>query len=363
MEHRHLVTRGPLPPSVPGIKLHELIDVSTWKPMYDLSWHEKWVMQEGQPPRRPRRDPRDDQEFLVRTDVPADRLSQAPVPGQTIRYIDVTCALLPGWKGHIHANEFERPFTPEPSFKSVQFSDEPGWVPPPETGCIPSSLLCGLPSFWRRTRSRKDKSISPPHAMVSASSSRQSLPDPGLLLQPRISTPSLARRPSTTELPASSTHSAAHEASSDTNSDSDEEEELIPPVPPLAPPVSDDQIENLRPLTVDDVFHGIFNALHRRVWYEEYRRWPDAKLFMVNSCFRRRCNRLSGKDSTLLKAMEGTGIVKGDLLVDEVMFDGLIPTKVDGKGGLEVELITRLPTERELAWYNDTRVMYPRDLQ
>jgi hypothetical protein len=41
-----------------------------------------------------------------------------------------------------------------------------------------------------------------------------------------------------------------------------------------------------------------------------------------------------------------------DWLVDEHMFDGLVVTKVDGKGGIEAELLTRKPTIAELAWYN-----------
>jgi hypothetical protein len=73
------------------------------------------------------------------------------------------------------------------------------------------------------------------------------------------------------------------------------------------------------------------------------------QVILEDTSRRRRLRSLSGQVQTqhLMRRY-----LRVDWLVDEHMFDGLVVTKVDGKGGMEVEHLTRKPTIAELSWYD-----------
>jgi hypothetical protein len=118
----------------------------------------------------------------------------------------------------------------------------------------------------------------------------------------------------------------------------------------LLPPVADADIPSLCSLTVGDILRAIFDALQDTMSIQSTLEHRDIEQVILKDTSRRRKLRsLSGQVQTqhLMRRF-----MRVDWLVDEHMFDGPVVTKVDGKGGMKAELITRMPTVAELSWYD-----------
>jgi hypothetical protein len=132
----------------------------------------------------------------------------------------------------------------------------------------------------------------------------------------------------------------------DAASSSDEK----PVAQPLLPPVADANIPSLRLLTVRDVLRAIFDALQETMSIQSTHEHRDIEQVILEDTSRRRKLRsLNGQIQTqhLMRRL-----MRVHWLVDGYMFDGLVVTKVDGKGGMEAELLTQKPTIAELSWYD-----------
>jgi hypothetical protein len=121
---------------------------------------------------------------------------------------------------------------------------------------------------------------------------------------------------------------------------------------PLGPPVPDDEIASLPDLTVSDVFRGLYIALYERFDIGPfYRKWDDHEQRLMHDVSSRRFRRPQDKRTS--NKIRDRNYCLVDRLIDDVMFDGFIPVKTDGRGGLELELVLREPSENELQWLDD----------
>jgi hypothetical protein len=291
-----------LPTPVQDVVLHDLLLPGSGNLIFDFSLYVKRFLRVKSDATNVLDNDGDEQAQLE--DMPAEGLAHLASPiTQTdipIRYVEVTCALLPGWKVHINEHSLSE-MQRRPPF----FPPTPPRPPPPafdDMDAIPKTSLFCIPLSWGRK-------------------------SPGA--------------------------SKIKQQSSSPDKKDEEKPDELPAVPDLAPPVLDDEIELLRPITINDLFQGLYYRLQEPIPGREMSRWPFDKQMVTQQCFGRRSRRHHTRDVATKEELETWGVLRVDLLLEDIMFDGFIPTKLDGRGGVELELLTRSPTEPELSWFDD----------
>jgi hypothetical protein len=269
-------------------------------PMIDLSFHQRIFMQEDSINSRPH------DEHLKAVHIPDEDLERgiyAEEQDHEIRYIEIKCALIPGWRAKINEQSLRagtpRPPSPKtPVFVSVEHFGQLEF--PKSVNNDPShkaGLLCGL---------------LPRRLLGSSRGSSKSL----------LSSRKEKKKTSTIS------DTASHDSKSRPPSPD-------PPVPSpgLMPPVPDDEIETLKALNVGDVFTGLWNAMHETLSEEAYAPYTPEQRAKFNKLQFRRARRAKNLEPRKKRALENAGVIYADLLVDEVMLDGFIVTDVDRRGG------------------------------
>jgi hypothetical protein len=321
------------PPMDSSIALHRLLDGSLPKMIFDLSFFEE----------RPLREGADDVYALV--SLPEDELD-ALAADVDVKYIDVTSAHIPGWKAHIWSTktvstssaswgleeEHYPPFIQNTEYeRSDQESESGGHLPTDGTDDVPSRLLCCLPRptlpRWISTK------LSPTTPQIPPSEKPVSVTDPSRASSPVAYSASIeSSLHSTIMRPDSSIVPSVQEP---------------PPTSPLAAPVPDAELAALPPVTVRDVLHWLYVDLQQPA--AETVSWMSRKEQRILADVQLRREKRPRDKARRVKLREA-GRLAVDYLAEDVMFDGFMPIRKDGAGGLELELVLRKPTEEELGW-------------
>jgi hypothetical protein len=335
--HSFLATRRPVFSQRslvdPSLRLHRLVDSTgtSPRPIFDLSFFDSRPMQA--------KGASDKVDLVPFT---CDELDEPVAEG--IKYIDLTCKDLHGWKLSIWSGKpaDDGLSRPRRSLESISNAHE-------EMVDIPSAVTSS-----HRAKSRELEDVL---SGLFCCLPRSSLPKwmSRMEKQPKTEKP----QPLSPELPGkdeevlnnASLHSGSDASSRPGSSTYFMDDRScfgsVRSLPPLAPPVPLSELANLPVLTVRDVLMALYTELQRPALEEEFALLPQHKR-QLPYIRRRRVKR--AKDKAKRTELRRRGQLVVDYLMSDVMFDGFVPELMDDRGGLELSLVVRAPTKEEEEW-------------